>query len=244
MSRQIVVDTETTGLRVEDGHRVIEIGCVELIDRKLTGKHFHYYLNPNREIEAESLAVHGITNTFLQDKPNFNTIAEELIQFIEGSELIIHNAPFDLSFLDYEFSLIKPNWKTIKKICRVIDTLQLARNQYVGQRNSLDALCKRLKIDNSKRELHGALLDAHLLAQVYLVMTGGQGTFFEVLTEGQNNAIKHNDQTAPSRSKSYNLIVLKAKPDELSAHNEYLKLMQQKGKCIWLENSSLLETVE
>src|SRR5688572_27459859 len=168
--RQIILDTETTGLRVEEGHRIIEVACVEMINRKLTGKHFHYYLNPEREVEVGALAVHGITNSFLQDKPFFKDILKELMGFILNTELIIHNAPFDLSFLNQELLLAQEEWKNITHHCRIIDTLPMARQLHVGQRNSLDALCKRYGVDNSKREWHGALLDAHLLAQVYLAM--------------------------------------------------------------------------
>lgn len=235
MHRQIVLDTETTGIRVEDGHRIIEVGCVELIDRKLTGNHFHYYINPNREIEADAFAVHGISNEFLQDKPTFDLITEELISFLSGSELIIHNATFDISFLDYEIALVKKTWKTILDYCRVIDTLQMARKQFVGQRNNLDALCKRLKIDNSKRDLHGALLDAHLLAQVYLVMTGGQGSFFDALSEREANAGKNNEVAVPVAIVKQELFIRHATEVELNEHDAYLKQMHESGKCIWLD---------
>src|SRR5579862_5605163 len=169
--RQIVLDTETTGLRTEDGHRLIEIGCIEMVNRRLTQTMFHHYVNPEREVEAGALAVHGITNQFLQDKPIFSKIARDFVDFIQGAELIIHNAPFDLSFLNHELGLTQLGFKTITDYCNVIDTLMIARQLHVGQRNSLDALCKRYGIDNSKRDLHGALVDCHLLAQVYLAMT-------------------------------------------------------------------------
>lgn len=236
MHRQIVLDTETTGIRVEDGHRVIEIGCVELIDRKLTGKHFHCFVNPEREVEAEALAIHGITNDFLRDKPNFNNIADEFINFITGSELIIHNAPFDVSFLNYELEFANRSFKKINEYCQVIDTLLMARQLHVGQRNSLDALCKRYFIDNSKRDLHGALLDAHLLAQVYLAMTGGQGSFFDSLHENETLGNKIIDAIDDNTKQPHSLIILKANKDEVAEHEKYLKNMQEISKCLWLED--------
>src|SRR5437868_1561540 len=157
--RQIILDTETTGLRVEDGHRIIEIACLEMVNRKLTGEHYHQFVNPLREVEAAAMAVHGITNAFLTDKPIFSEIAKDLMKFIDGAELIIHNAPFDVSFLNNELFLSGQNYKTIAEYCSVIDTLSMARKLHPGQRNSLDALCKRYGVDNSKRDLHGALID-------------------------------------------------------------------------------------
>lgn len=236
MHRQIVLDTETTGLRVEDNHRIIEIGCVEMIDRKLTGRNFHQYINPEREVEAGAFAVHGISNAFLQDKPLFQHISEAFIQFIAGAELIIHNAPFDIGFLNYELFLLQHTWKNIFDHCQVIDTLQLARKRHVGQRNNLDALCKRYHIDNTKRELHGALLDAHLLAQVYLAMTGGQGSFFEGEAENQSLHIKHSEMYPTAIASEHPLIVLKASEAELREHEEYLNLLQQQGRCLWLDD--------
>jgi DNA polymerase-3 subunit epsilon len=176
--RQIILDTETTGLYLEQGHRIIEIGCVEMINRKLTGNHFHTYINPERDIEVGALAVHNISAEFLLDKPIFSLVADMLMDFIGSAELIIHNAPFDIGFINFELAALKKSWRPITHYCRVIDTLLLARQLHVGQRNSLDALCKRYNIDNSHREHHGALLDAHLLARVFLAMTGGQATFF------------------------------------------------------------------
>ncbi|MFV1973552.1 MAG: DNA polymerase III subunit epsilon [Thiohalobacterales bacterium] len=174
--RQIVLDTETTGLEASEGHRIIEIGCVELINRRLTGNTWHQYLQPDREIDAGAIEVHGITNESLADKPRFADIAGEFLAFIEGAELVIHNAPFDVGFLDHELKRVDRKLPPIGKRCRVVDTLVIARRQHPGQRNSLDALCKRYEIDNSQRELHGALLDAEILADVYLTMTGGQVT--------------------------------------------------------------------
>lgn len=231
--RQIILDTETTGLRVEEGHRMIEIGCVEMLDRKLTGQYFHKYINPLREVEAGAIAVHGITNEFLQDKPTFAEVAKELVEFVAGSELIIHNAPFDLSFLDYELSLCAKSFKRMNEYCQILDTLLLAKKIHVGQRNSLDALCKRYGVDNTKREYHGALLDAHLLAQVYLAMTGGQGSFFEqnqTNSEQQNNAnIEH------ATLNSHQIKVIYANAEEMLAHEQYLDRLSGKGKCLWRE---------
>ena len=234
--RQIVLDTETTGIQVEEGHRIIEIGCVEMINRKLTGNHFHKYINPGREVEAGALAVHGITNEFLKDKPVFSSIANDFMEFITGAELIIHNAPFDLSFLNNELNLLQLGWKMVTDYCPVVDTLRLARQLHVGQRNSLDALCKRYAIDNSKRDLHGALMDAHLLAQVYLAMTGGQGSFFDTLNETQAESTKNTDVVATSAAQKYNLLVLKANEEELTEHEKYLQQMKKQGKCLWTED--------
>ena len=232
--RQIILDTETTGIRVEEGHRIIEIGCLEMINRRLTGNHFHYYLNPEREIDAGAQAIHGISHVFLKDKPLFSVIADELLAFISGSELIIHNAPFDLSFLDHELALTRRNFKSITKYCQVVDTLQIARQLHIGQRNSLDALCKRYKVDNSKRDLHGALLDAHLLAQVYLAMTGGQGSFFDGYSDHPAQASDTEISFAPPIQK-YNLVVLKASAEEKDEHKKYLDRLKQQGKCLWQE---------
>lgn len=227
--RQIILDTETTGLRTEDGHRIIEIGCVEMVDRRLTGKHYHKYINPQREVEKEAMAVHGITNEFLQDKPLFATLAEELMEFISGAELIIHNAPFDIGFLNYEFMLTRGQWKQITHYCEVVDTLKLARQMFPGQRNSLDALCKRFGVDNTKRDLHGALLDSNLLAQVYLLMTGGQGSFFDSLNETQTQAVKNSESAQNIISSALDLLVLKATPEETLEHDAYMQLLASKA---------------
>src|SRR5262245_48625341 len=173
--RQIIVDTETTGLEPEQGHRVIEIGCVEVINRRPTGRTFHRYLRPDREVDPGAIQVHGITNEFLRDQPRFEEVAEELLLFIADAELVIHNAPFDVAFLDAELKRLSGPTRRIGELCKVLDTLALARKQHPGQRNSLDALCKRYNVDNSNREFHGALLDARILLDVYLAMTGGQG---------------------------------------------------------------------
>lgn len=172
--RQIVLDTETTGLDPKEGHRLIEIGCIELVDRRLTRSNFHHYLQPDREIDPGAVEVHGITNELLRDKPRFPEIAEAFLAYVTGSELIIHNAAFDMGFLEHELVLWRPGGPRLADLCEVTDTLALARRLHPGQRNSLDALCKRYGVDNSRRELHGALLDAEILADVYLAMTGGQ----------------------------------------------------------------------
>lgn len=174
--RQVILDTETTGLAAEEGHRVIEIGCYEIEQRRPTGARFHRYLNPGRAVDPEALAVHGLSNEFLADKPRFSDIAQEFIEFIRDAELIIHNAPFDVGFLDHELGRMGAVWGRVVDHCSVVDSLELARRRHPGQRNSLDALCRRYGIDNTQRELHGALLDAELLAEVYLAMTGGQAT--------------------------------------------------------------------
>lgn len=172
--RQIVLDTETTGLEVSQGHRIIEIGCVEVVNRKLTGSHFHQYVNPQREIDQGAIEVHGITNDFLADKPTFDLVAEEFVEFVRGAQLIIHNAPFDVGFLNSELQRCGRSKVVLEEICTIADTLVLARSRHPGQRNTLDALCQRYEVDNSQRDLHGALLDAEILADVYLTMTGGQ----------------------------------------------------------------------
>jgi len=172
--RQIVLDTETTGLEVSQGHRIIEIGCIELINRRVTGNHWHHYINPEREIDSGAFEVHGISSDFLQDKSRFTELAEDFLSYVAGAELVIHNAPFDVGFLDNELALLEPSAASLKESCTILDTLLLARQKHPGQKNNLDALCKRYGIDNSHRSLHGALLDARILADVYLAMTGGQ----------------------------------------------------------------------
>ena len=187
--RQIVLDTETTGLEVSQGHRIIEIGCIELVDRRVTGNHWHYYVNPDRAIDSGAFEVHGISNEFLQDKPRFAELAEEFHSYVAGAELVIHNAPFDIGFLDNELALLESPIAPIEKSCSILDTLLLARQKHPGQKNNLDALCKRYSIDNSNRSLHGALLDARILADVYLVMTGGQTSLG--LDAGQGEGADH-----------------------------------------------------
>ena len=225
--RQIALDTETTGLSFQLGHRVIEIGCVEIIDRRPTNNHLHYYVNPEREIDAGALAVHGISLEFLQDKPVFVDIAEEFCEFIKDSELIIHNAPFDVGFLNNELKL---NCKHLGKItthCKITDTLALARQLHPGQRNNLDALCKRYYIDNSTRDLHGALLDAEILARVYLAMTGGQVSLFDDIKQiDKPNIINEANRSTNNDRKS--LPIINATKEELKAHEKFLKLLDEK----------------
>lgn len=222
--RQIVLDTETTGLSTKDGHRIIEIGCVELIHRKLTGKTFHVYLNPRRLIDEGAMRVHGITNEFVADKPYFEQIVSEFKQFIQGAELIIHNAPFDLGFLDYELSLLNDPFGAIRDRCKIVDTLVMARDKHPGQRNNLDALCKRYEINNQHRAFHGALLDASILAEVYLAMTGGQGTLFSLDNEkGTQQQSGH--QRLLSNLKG--LRVVKATLEEVSEHESFLSKLSR-----------------
>lgn len=228
--RQIILDTETTGRDVNDGHRIIEIGCLELIDRRLTKQYFHCFLNPGRDSEAGAFAVHGLSTEFLTDKPLFKTIAEQLLAFIQGSQLIIHNAPFDLGFLDNEFRLTKKKYKKITDYCQVVDTLPLARQLHPGQRNSLDALCKRYDIDNSKRDKHGALLDAELLTRVYLAMTGGQTRLF---TEEKSLFVTQTIQHKKITGKIL-LPVIYATNAELIAHESRLTSINNlSGQCKW-----------
>jgi DNA polymerase-3 subunit epsilon len=223
--RQIVLDTETTGIDPKEGHRIIEIGCVEVINRRLTGNHFHVYINPKREIEQEAIEVHGITNEFLADKPVFADVAGEFIEFIRGGQLVIHNAPFDVGFMDHEFAMHGPTASVkTKEICGVLDTLVLARDMHPGQKNNLDALCKRYGIDNSHRELHGALLDAEILADVYLMMTGGQT---DLNLSGNNQANSGGAEVVrriPRNGKK--LKVIQATADELTQHEARLDLVQ------------------
>jgi DNA polymerase-3 subunit epsilon len=175
--RQIVLDTETTGLEVSQGHRIIEIGCIELVNRRVTGNHWHYYFNPDREVDIGAFEVHGISNEFLLDKPQFAELAEDFYSYVKGAELVIHNAAFDVGFLNRELSRLDDPLAPLEDCCAILDTLMLARQKHPGQKNNLDALCKRYDIDNSQRSLHGALLDARILADVYLAMTGGQTSF-------------------------------------------------------------------
>jgi len=232
--RQIVLDTETTGREPAEGHRIIEIGCLELVHRRLTGKHFHHYLNPDRESEAGALAVHGLTQEFLADKPAFNSIVENFLAFISGTQLIIHNAPFDVSFLNSELKRAGKQYGQITDHCTVLDTLPLARQMHPGQRNSLDALCKRYGVDNSQRDLHGALLDAELLAKVYLIMTGGQTNLFaeETKTAAVQQVAR---QINPVNQKIISLPVILANEQELADHQERLAAINKasKGACVW-----------
>ncbi len=220
--RQIVLDTETTGLDPKQGHRIIEIGCIELIDRQLSGNNFHSYINPQRSISSGAQAVHGLSSTFLSDKPEFSNIAAKLLDYLGNSELIIHNAPFDLGFLDNEFGLLDKRSKPLQSQTTIIDTLTLARQMHPGQKNNLDALCRRYSIDNTSRELHGALLDAQLLSQVYLRMTGGQGSLFADENDGANHRLKNSKPLNFNKLDS-KLRVIYASDEELSADQNYFK---------------------
>jgi DNA polymerase III subunit epsilon len=232
--RQIVLDVETTGLEASAGHRIIEIGCVELLNRRPTGQKFHRFLNPEREIDAGALAVHGIELARLAQAPKFADIAAELLAFIAGAELIIHNAPFDVGFLDAEFARLSEA-RTVAQVCKVLDTLALARSLHPGQRNSLDALCKRYSVDNTKRELHGALLDAGILVDVYLAMTGGQSALALDMSGGRGESARHNVATLPVRAPGIALVVPAAAPEELRLHEAMLDLIDKAsgGKAVW-----------
>lgn len=231
-NRQIVLDTETTGLNPQDGHRIIEIGCVEMVNRRLTGKSFHVYLNPERKIEQDAIAVHGISNEYLQDKPLFKEVAESFLTFVKDAELLIHNAPFDVSFLDHELAMLADCGQRMTDICTVFDTLAFARQKHPGQRNSLDALCKRYGVDNSHRDLHGALLDAQILADVYLLMTGGQ---FSLLDHGHDDKtesrVEH--RTTQTRNRPA-LKIVTCSADELAEHEQRLDaIAKEAGQCLW-----------
>ncbi len=228
--RQIVLDTETTGLEWIQGHRIIEIGCIEIFDRRITSNRFHQYLNPDREIELGAQQVHGISREFLQEKPRFFEIAEEFLDYIRGAELIIHNAPFDTGFLDNELLSIGRDWGQITDYCEILDTLQLARAMHPGQRNSLDALCKRYEIDNTHRTQHGALLDAELLAEVYLTMTGGQTS----LELDLPNRGSEPSQRVHLKAVKEDLKILSLSDDDLQAHQDTLSRIASKSShCIW-----------
>lgn len=234
--RQIVLDTETTGLETSQGHRIIEIGCVELVDRKLTGRHFHQYINPDREVDAGALEVHGISNDFLQDKPRFHQVAREFFDYIRGAELIIHNAPFDIGFIDYEFSLLGANSPgATADHCAIIDTLVMARQKHPGQRNTLDALCQRYTVDNSQRDLHGALLDAEILADVYLLMTGGQT---DLMLSGEDGSQSSSSEAGGIRRLAADrppLSVITATAAELEQHELRLREIDKSsdGATVW-----------
>jgi len=226
--RQIVLDTETTGLDPKQGHRVIEIGCVELVGRKLTGNNYHQYLQPDRESDEAALEVHGITTEFLQDKPRFADAVDGFLEYIRGAELIIHNAPFDVGFLDHELKMAGEQYGSIDTYCNIIDTLVMARKMRPGQKNNLDALCKHYDVNNTHRELHGALLDSEILAEVYLMMTGGQVTLMldSGQEETQSGAVIEQRRLSTDRER---LTVIKADETELSAHQDIIKNMGDVG---------------
>ena len=239
--REVVLDTETTGIEVRQGHRIIEIGCVELIDRRLTGRHFHVYINPQREVEEGAFAVHGISDEFLADKPLFSAVADDFMEFISGARLVIHNAPFDVGFIDAELERMGSRHGRVADHCSVVDTLVMARGRHPGQRNSLDALCKRYGVVHSPRDLHGALLDAEILADLYLIMTGGQtalmlsGQGREAGDEGKVAGIRRLDpQSRPV------LPVLAASEDELAAHAQRLAAIEKAaGFVLWQQLESV-----
>lgn len=248
--RQVVLDTETTGMNMaggppQIGHNIIEIGAVEVINRRLTGRTYHAYIKPPRKVDEEAIKVHGITNEFLQDKPAFAEIADEFLAFISGAELIIHNAPFDVAFMDQEFSYLQhPPTKT-KEICTITDSLQLARKMYPGKRNNLDALCDRLGIDNSKRVLHGALLDAEILADVFLMMTGGQISLLgEEEIEKTSATIEIETEIEEQFSEivlnAEDAIIIKATDEEEESHSALLRLIEKKskGNCLWAKSAT------
>lgn len=238
--RQIVLDTETTGLRVQEGHRIIEIGCVELMNRRLTGNHFHRYLNPERAVDQGALEVHGLTDEFLLDKPKFSEIAEAFFDFIQGAELIAHNAAFDIEFIRSEFKRSRFR-KDVAECCTVIDTLSLARQRHPGQKNNLDALRKRYGVDHINRKWHGALLDAEILAQVYLAMTGGQALLFtEVAADSATQFVAEKHRPESARIDAQESPILFAEEKENQAHNDFLNLLdkQQDAFCLWRQLES------
>lgn len=235
--RQIVLDTETTGLEVSLGHRIIEIGCVEIINRKLTGNHFHEYINPEREIDQGAFEVHGISNEFLNDKPTFAAVADKFLDYVNGAELIIHNAKFDVGFIDAELGMLGAKVSKIETICKVTDSLLMAREKHPGQRNSLDALSKRYEVENFDRSLHGALLDSEILAEVYLRMTGGQTALGLSALDSQNEAAKKGSkqELASIDFKKRQGKIISANAEELAEHEKLLKTLDKKveGTCLW-----------
>lgn len=233
--RQIVLDTETTGLEPELGHRVIEIGCVELVNRRATGRTFHRYLNPEREIDDGALAVHGISRSDLDGQPRFAQVCEELLGFLAEAELVVHNAAFDVAFLDAELARVPGEERRVAALCQVLDTLALAREMHPGQRNGLDALCKRYGVDNAHRELHGALLDARLLADVYLAMTGGQSALALTEADGAQRIADGARQARPLTRTGLILPVLAPSEEETRAHEGMLALIARSsgGRCLW-----------
>ena len=241
--RQIVLDTETTGLSTAQGHRIIEIGCLELINRRLTGREFHRFLNPERDIEEGAEAIHGISRAQLETEPKFAEIVDEFLDFIRDSELIIHNAEFDVGFLEHELRLVQHPQPKVTDHCQVLDTLSLARELHPGQRNSLDALCKRYEIDASKRDVHGALIDSELLARVYLAMTGGQSSLLleeerDTAKVGAASAAKSVGTESPPAGgtaavRGARTIVIEPTPEELAAHEAMLEKIRNSGACVW-----------
>ncbi|AIJ07509.1 MULTISPECIES: DNA polymerase III subunit epsilon [Edwardsiella] len=237
IARQIVLDTETTGMNQVgahyEGHRIIEIGAVEVVNRRLTGRNFHVYLKPDRLVDPEAFTVHGISDDFLLDKPSFAEVADEFLAFIRGAELVIHNAPFDIGFMDYEFAKLGRDLPKTETFCTITDSLVMARRLFPGKRNSLDALCNRYEIDNSKRTLHGALLDAQILADVYLIMTGGQ-TSLAFSSDGDGASQSQASEIRRVVRGAKGLRIVYASEAELAAHEQRLDLVQKKGgSCLW-----------
>ncbi|MEM8766540.1 MAG: DNA polymerase III subunit epsilon [Pseudomonadota bacterium] len=237
--RQVVLDTETTGLETAQGHRIIEIGCIELVNRRFTGRQLHKYINPDREIDDGAFEVHGISSEFLADKPRFHELADEIVDFLSGAELIIHNAPFDVAFLDYEFARLSQRGPRVKNICQITDSLALARHKHPGQKNNLDALCRRYAVDNSARTLHGALLDAEILADVYLLMTGGQTALFAGDNEDGKGA-EAETAALTLDSDRPGLAIVRASDEELAAHEAWLDLLDDKAAdgSVWRQQAS------
>lgn len=227
--REVILDTETTGIEVRQGHRIIEIGCVEMVDRRLTGRHFHVYINPQREVDEGAFAVHGISDEFLADQVLFAQVADDFMAFIRGARLVIHNAPFDIGFIDAELERLgrANTYGKVADHCSVVDTLLVAREKHPGQRNSLDALCKRYGVDNSQRDLHGALLDAEILADVYLIMTGGQTALVLGSSSGDHDASGGADIRRLNRQANMSLPVILANDDELAAHHQRLAAIEK-----------------
>ncbi len=232
MTRQIVLDTETTGLEYSQGHRIIEIGCIEMINRRVTSNHWHHYINPDRKVDDGAFDIHGISNEFLADKPYFHELVDDFLAYIDGAELIIHNAPFDVGFLNHEIKLLDDPKPLITDICSVLDTLVMARQKHPGQKNNLDALCRRYEIDNSHRTLHGALLDSEILAEVYLLMTGGQTA---LTLEAEDDAADHHGQTHDIKPvDAQGLVQWQVDAADLQKHQEYLDMLKEKaGQCAW-----------
>ena len=238
ITRQIVLDTETTGMNRlgvhYEGHKIIEIGAVEVINRRLTGRHYHVYIKPDRLVDPEAFMVHGISDEFLQDKPAYAEIAEEFIEFISGAELVIHNAAFDIGFMDYEFRMLNLDIPKTETFCKITDSLMVARKLFPGKRNSLDALCDRYQIDNSKRTLHGALLDAEILADVYLAMTGGQTSLAFAMESDTQQVSTESESVQRITRQASALPIIYASPEELAAHETRLDLIAKKGgSCLW-----------
>ncbi|PWV28462.1 DNA polymerase III subunit epsilon [Cronobacter sakazakii] len=237
ITRQIVLDTETTGMNQigahYEGHRIIEIGAVEVINRRLTGNNFHVYLKPDRLVDPEAFMVHGISDEFLMNKPVFGDVVDDFLDYIRGAELVIHNASFDIGFMDYEFGMLNRGIPKTETFCKITDSLALARKMFPGKRNSLDALCSRYEIDNTKRTLHGALLDAQILADVYLAMTGGQ-TSIAFAMEGDGQQQQGDTGIQRVVRQASRLKVVRACDKELAAHESRLDLVQKKGgSCLW-----------